>query len=162
MLSGTKPTDVDKLSEACKLFELYRPGGADATVDIVEYFNGNLPVADDMICYFPISETRLVSWIEALESGKYRQTKKALHNTDGFCCLGVECEISGVYKERVSESGHGYYGGQLSLHPTLQVAKLNLFGGEIRLSLVQLNDLFNFSFYDIAQMLKHFVVGDKV
>jgi hypothetical protein len=28
-------------------------------------------------------------WITALRSGKYTQGKGCLHNTDGFCCLGV-------------------------------------------------------------------------
>jgi hypothetical protein len=28
-------------------------------------------------------------WIKALRSGKYTQGKGCLHNTDGFCCLGV-------------------------------------------------------------------------
>lgn len=33
-------------------------------------------------------------WIEALESGKYRQGKHALQTRDGgFCCLGVLCDI---------------------------------------------------------------------
>lgn len=35
-------------------------------------------------------------WIEALRSGKYQQTKGALKNTEGFCCLGVACELSGL------------------------------------------------------------------
>ncbi len=34
-------------------------------------------------------------WVEALRSGKYKQTKGALRHGDAFCCLGVECEISG-------------------------------------------------------------------
>lgn len=33
-------------------------------------------------------------WIEALRSGKYEQTKEALHSGDGYCCLGVLCDIS--------------------------------------------------------------------
>ena len=33
---------------------------------------------------------------EALESGKYQQTQKRLHDKDGFCCLGVACDISGL------------------------------------------------------------------
>ena len=33
-------------------------------------------------------------WIEALRSGKYRQTTGTLRDRDGFCCLGVLCDIS--------------------------------------------------------------------
>ncbi len=34
-------------------------------------------------------------WIEALESGKYKQGHHALKREDGYCCLGVLCDISG-------------------------------------------------------------------
>ncbi len=34
-------------------------------------------------------------WLEALRSGKYAQVKKTLRRGDGFCCLGVLCDISG-------------------------------------------------------------------
>lgn len=33
-------------------------------------------------------------WLEALRSGRYVQTTKALHDEIGFCCLGVLCDIS--------------------------------------------------------------------
>lgn len=35
-------------------------------------------------------------WIEALESGDYRQGKTVLHNleTDTWCCLGVACKVA--------------------------------------------------------------------
>lgn len=32
-------------------------------------------------------------WITALESGLYPQTKNVLHNDEGFCCLGVLCDL---------------------------------------------------------------------
>ncbi len=35
-------------------------------------------------------------WVEALRSGRYKQTKKRLHKDDGYCCLGVLCELSGL------------------------------------------------------------------
>lgn len=36
-------------------------------------------------------------WVEALRSGKYRQTRCKLHHTltDSFCCLGVLCVVGG-------------------------------------------------------------------
>lgn len=34
------------------------------------------------------------AWVEALRSGKYPQTKNYLHDTHGFCCLGVACELA--------------------------------------------------------------------
>lgn len=32
-------------------------------------------------------------WAQALESGDYKQTVGELRNKDGFCCLGVLCNI---------------------------------------------------------------------
>ena len=32
-------------------------------------------------------------WLEALRSGEYQQTKGTLHDTKGFCCLGVLCDV---------------------------------------------------------------------
>jgi hypothetical protein len=36
-------------------------------------------------------------WIEALESGEYRQTSGHLHDEEGgYCCLGVLCKAAGA------------------------------------------------------------------
>jgi hypothetical protein len=32
-------------------------------------------------------------WVAALRSGEYAQTKNCLRNDEGFCCLGVLCDI---------------------------------------------------------------------
>ena len=32
-------------------------------------------------------------WVSALRSGKYFQATGALRNEDGFCCLGVLCDV---------------------------------------------------------------------
>ena len=32
-------------------------------------------------------------WLDALRGGGYKQTRNALRDTDGFCCLGVLCDI---------------------------------------------------------------------
>lgn len=39
-------------------------------------------------------------WVAALRSGEYSQTDGALHKpaNNGFCCLGVACDISGLGK----------------------------------------------------------------
>lgn len=39
---------------------------------------------------------RADEWIAALRSGKYTQITGALHKDNGFCCLGVACDISGL------------------------------------------------------------------
>ena len=32
-------------------------------------------------------------WLEALRSGEYKQTTENLQNSNGFCCLGVLCDL---------------------------------------------------------------------
>ena len=32
-------------------------------------------------------------WLEALESGRYRQTRGVLEDADGNCCLGLACRV---------------------------------------------------------------------
>lgn len=33
------------------------------------------------------------NWIKALRSGKYTQTSNHLRVNDGYCCLGVLCDV---------------------------------------------------------------------
>jgi hypothetical protein len=42
-----------------------------------------------LICPDPISA---LAWIRELESGRYRQTRKVLHDQNGYCCLGVAAD----------------------------------------------------------------------
>ena len=44
-------------------------------------------------------------WVKALRSGKYTKTRDALRDRDGFCCLGVLCDI---YSKNTQESWVGY------------------------------------------------------
>lgn len=37
-------------------------------------------------------------WVEALRSGKYSQTSGRLRRQDGFCCLGVLCDLMDTTK----------------------------------------------------------------
>lgn len=39
---------------------------------------------------------RKAAWVAALRSGNYKQTKYVLRDPEGFCCLGVLCDISGA------------------------------------------------------------------
>ncbi len=41
------------------------------------------------------------SWLDALESGKYKQGKKMLYNNNTFCCLGVAGALLGVEKDEL-------------------------------------------------------------
>lgn len=51
-----------------------------------------------------------VRWVEALRSGQYEQTEGLLANDNGFCCLGVLCEIAvqdGVVVKEVKDQWEG-------------------------------------------------------
>jgi hypothetical protein len=44
----------------------------------------------------------LKEWVKALRSGEYKQTKHRLRDKEGYCCLGVACEvISGIFDDIV-------------------------------------------------------------
>lgn len=53
---------------------------------------------------------RAMELVAALRSGKYEQTHHRLRIDDGYCCLGVACDISGlgVWKENTD---HPIYPG---------------------------------------------------
>ena len=40
-----------------------------------------------------VHRERFNRWLAALRSGDYKQTVKRLHRPDGFCCLGVACDL---------------------------------------------------------------------
>lgn len=52
-------------------------------------------------------------WLSALRSGDYQQTQLKLHTDDGFCCLGVLCDLYGkehnVEWNLVEDEDHNYY-----------------------------------------------------
>lgn len=56
---------------------------------------------------------RQEKWLQALESGAYPQTQKTLRDWDGFCCLGVLCdvyrEITGKGEWRETAGGYDFY-----------------------------------------------------
>jgi hypothetical protein len=35
-------------------------------------------------------------WLKALRSRKFKQGHMALHNSEGYCCLGVACVVAGA------------------------------------------------------------------
>lgn len=42
---------------------------------------------------YVMTEELKAQWIAALRSGEYNQTRSALKNNEGFCCLGVLCDV---------------------------------------------------------------------
>lgn len=55
-------------------------------------------------------------WIIALHSGAYEQAQGALNNKDGFCCLGVACNVF-IPAESLVLSSEGFIWGK---HPIAQ------------------------------------------
>lgn len=53
-------------------------------------------------------------WVNALRSGKYKQTKQVLKNHEGYCCLGVACDIFPQRKLNEDEAGYASLGALCS------------------------------------------------
>lgn len=39
------------------------------------------------------NKKNITKWINALRSGRYKQTKYTLQDAGGYCCLGVACDV---------------------------------------------------------------------
>lgn len=48
-----------------------------------------------------VRKNTILKWTKALRSGKYKQTFSALQDENGFCCLGVACDIFIPKKEKI-------------------------------------------------------------
>lgn len=59
-------------------------------------------------------------WVEALRSGKYKQTRRSLHDDNGFCCLGVACAVAvenGLDLQVRQQDAYTLYNGNLNFLP---------------------------------------------
>ncbi len=91
-----------------------------------------------------IIRERRTKWANALRSGKYKQITRRLKRDDGYCCLGVACE---VYPSKAHDSWRGDVGlGQA------MTEFLGLSGTQIS-RLVSFNDDHGFSFDRIADII---------
>lgn len=62
-------------------------------------------------------------WLHALESGKYSQIKSALRTTEGFCCLGVACDVVDPKGWKMGNGAHAYSFRCANALPTEQATK---------------------------------------
>lgn len=58
-----------------------------------------------------------IAWLEALESGEWKQGRERLRKGDAYCCLGVATKIVAPYSRAIKLScglsiGHGCSGNQ--------------------------------------------------
>lgn len=112
-------------------------------------------------------------WLNALRSGKYKQTKRSLQNDKGFCCLGVACDVFIPKGKREVYLKTGFLIGILPIFQKASpywLRKINddfgiktehrwYVGQEAIIDtdayrLVTLNDLLNFTFEEIADTLE--------
>jgi hypothetical protein len=101
-------------------------------------------------------------WLAALRSGEYEQGSGTLKTDLGqYCCMGVLCKLA-ADQDVVSEKDEFY--GQMypsykvitwSGIPTLNpVVTVNGLGSEGRVNLADLNDTYNYSFAQIADLIE--------
>jgi len=57
-------------------------------------------------------------WVAALRSGEYPQTQGILRDSDGYCCLGVACELA-RYEGLVAREGAVYRAGDSGYYAVL-------------------------------------------
>lgn len=101
-------------------------------------------------------------WLDALESDEYPQGKNALNTGNGFCCLGVACEIFKTDSVEMGECSDGItYNDNWETAPRFVIEALGLYGelGEaapctMANKLATLNDDENRTFREIAAIIK--------
>jgi hypothetical protein len=102
-------------------------------------------------------------WIAALRSGNYKQAKHALTNGEGFCCLGVLCEVETLDKKFQADGEFWSYVFEGEEYEE------NIEGGfqnEVGLSndqidqLVIMNDTYDKNFNEIADWIEENVSVD--
>ena len=103
-------------------------------------------------------------WVSALRSGDYQQTQLKLHTEDGFCCLGVLCDLYGkehnVEWNLAEDEDHNYYEFQ-DKKASLPLSVMEWAGVENEnpeicsqsLTLAELNDN-GYAFNEIADLIQ--------
>lgn len=119
------------------------------------------PISKEPFEFGPIQ----TKWLEALESGNYKQTNGYLKNKHGYCCLGVLCEVMGLEIEEREGTPFFKSGDSASAAyvPTgaVEAAGLHNIAGELRqdvggnTALTSLNDHVGWSFSQIAAYIRH-------
>ena len=104
-----------------------------------------------------------IAWIKALRSGKFKQTTGTLQDRNGYCCLGVACEVvipKGKKKRAYYNSKH-LAGGEPTKddqpNAPLWLQNINdhkLKKGSIKNYLSCFNDYHEYSFKEIADILE--------
>lgn len=106
-----------------------------------------------------INRENLKKWTDALRSGKYTQGKRSLCTPQGYCCLGVLCEVAienGVPLEKRS-TGSLEFKKSFSYDSSskfLPDKVLTWIGEDLdQTMLAAMNDTYNKTFSEIADYL---------
>lgn len=102
-------------------------------------------------------------WIAALRSGEYEQTTEVLKNDEGFCCLGVACDISklsewGLISEYLDETA--LLPGAVEKYFGLRDSTGSFWKGENHFSLTGMNDD-GMRFEEIADVIEEELASCK-
>lgn len=94
------------------------------------------------------------AWMDALKSGEYKKTKGVLHTENGFCCLGVACDLRD--REGWEKLGMGTYRFMScsSYMPEVIMQDLALLE-KGHSALMRYNDTDNLDFTQIADIITH-------
>lgn len=102
-------------------------------------------------------------WANALRSGKFKQTHGTLQDENGYCCLGVACEIFIPKNKKERELG-GYLVGTMPRDQEASPEWLKCVNGDLRrrsflsaeedVSFTKLNDRLNYTFDMIADIIE--------
>lgn len=96
-----------------------------------------------------------IKWTDALRSGKYAQAKQRLRTFDGYCCMGVLCNlVSNKWNQDTDKFfwpgiDNGYY---LGMPPEYVLREVGLDDDQAR-ELVTMNDTGS-SFEEIANKIE--------
>ena len=99
-------------------------------------------------------------WVAALRSGNYTQTRGVLRNAQGFCCLGVACDISGLGEWEAREDVINSYINHFDTLPRVVSDWLGIsssghgINGNESFSLTILNDVSLYTFDQIADLIE--------
>lgn len=92
--------------------------------------------------------TLKTKWIEALRSGKYRQTREILKDGKGYCCLGVLCDVTQPDRW-VGDN----YDNLSNYPPNWVIEKAGIPKHHVQMY-AHLNDDYGYSFADIAAVVE--------
>ncbi len=98
-------------------------------------------------------------WIEALRSGKYTQTKRVLQDTNnGYCCLGVACKVLIPEDKQFTHTVFNNLKGNMPAEQPNAPEWLKMMDSDFEEKtgryLTSLNDNYDFTFEDIANVLE--------